>query len=183
MLVLGLNGCLGFPLFLYAKVAATKIGLRHFVQVWLSMLQRVQRSSFFRFSTTSYLIPSCAFFQSVCSSFTTVLFLFLAVLFPGAFYREDPFPVLLSDPFLSYLVLKPLSDSSRFRLGGGACGVVTDLVNFPLSRSSSCAYPLFLKFPSILHRWQMKNGIGNVIFLVGVYFRHGPSTLYLRVLP
>jgi len=45
---------------LYAKVAATKIGLRYFLHVWLSMLQRVQRFSFFRFSTTSFLIPSCA---------------------------------------------------------------------------------------------------------------------------
>jgi len=145
VLVLGLNGCLGFPLFLYAKVAATKIGLRHFLQVWLSMLQRVQRFSFFRFSTTSSLIPSCAFIQSVCSSFATVLFLFLAGLFQGAFHREDPFPALLSDPFLSYLVLQPQSNSSRFRLGGGASRVVRDFVNFPLSRSSSSCLPTFLK--------------------------------------
>jgi len=148
VLVLGLNGCLGFPLFLYAKVAATKIGLRHFFQVWLSMLQRVQRFSFFRFSTTSSLIPSCAFFHSVCSSFVAVLVLFFVRLFLGDFHRDDPFPALLSDPFFSYLVLKPLSDSSRFRLGGGVCGVVRDfhqVVNFPLSRSSSSCRPTFLK--------------------------------------
>jgi len=98
VLVLGLNGCLGFPLFLYAKVAATKISIRHFLPVWLSMLQRMQRFSFFRFSTTYSLIPLCAFFQSVCSSFTTVWFLFFAVLFRGAFHPEDPFLALLSDP-------------------------------------------------------------------------------------
>jgi len=105
VLVLGLNSCLGFPLFLYAKVAATRIGLPHFLQVWLAMLQRVHRFSFFRFSTTSSLIPSCAFFQSVCSSFATVLFLFLAVLFRGAFHWEGPFPALLSYPLFSYFVL------------------------------------------------------------------------------
>jgi len=128
-----------------AKVVATKIGLRHFLQVWLSMLQRVQRFSFFRFSTTLSLIPSCAFFQSVCSSFAAVLYLILLVLFHEAFHLDDPFPALLSDPCLSYLVLKPLSDSSRFRLGEGACGVVRDFVNLPLSRSSSSCLPTFLK--------------------------------------
>jgi len=102
-------------------------------------------SPFFFFSTTSSLIPLCAVFQSLCSSFATVLFLFLAVLFRGAFHREDHFPALLSTPFLSYLVLKPLSESSPFPLGGGACGVVRDLLNFPLSRSSSSCIPTFLK--------------------------------------
>ena len=126
-------------------VAAIKIGLRHFLLVWLSMLQRVQHFSFFRFSTTSSLIPSYAFFQWVCSSFARVLFLFFVVLFRSAFHREGPFPALLSDPLFSYLVLKPLSGSSRFRLGGGACGVVRDFVNFPLSRSSSSCLPTFLK--------------------------------------
>jgi len=116
------------------------------------MLQRVQRFSFFRFSTPSSLIPSCAFSQSVCSSFAIVLFLFLAVLFPGAFHRDDPFLALLSDPFFSYLVLKPLSDSSRFRLEAGACRVVRDLVHFPLSRSSSSCLPTFLKI-SIHSSW------------------------------
>jgi len=105
----------------------------------------VQRFSFFHLSTTSSLILSCAFFQSVCSSFATVLFLFLAVVFCGVFHRDGPFPALLSNPLFSYLVLKPLSGSSRFRLGGGACGVVRDFVNFPLSRSSSYCLPTFLK--------------------------------------
>ena len=114
VLVLGSNGCLGFPLFLYAKVAATKIGLQHFLLIWLSMLQGVQRFSFFRFSTTSSLIPSCAFFQWVCLSFATVLFLFPAVLFRGAFHCDGPFPALLSDALFSYLVLKPLSGSLCF---------------------------------------------------------------------
>jgi len=145
VLVLGLNGCLGFPLCLYEKVTATNIGLRHCLQVWLSILQRVQRFSFFRFSTTSSLVLSWSFFQSVCSSFAVFVFLFFAVLFRGVFHRDDPFLALLSDPFFSYFVLKPLSDSSRFRLGGAACGVVRDLVNFPLSRSSSSYLLTFLK--------------------------------------
>jgi len=145
VLVLGLNGCLGFPQFLYAKVPATKIGLRHFLLVWFFMLQRVPRFSFLPFSTTSSLIPSCAFFQSVCLSFAIVLFLFFAVLFRGAFHQEGPFPALLSDPLFSYLVMKPLADSSRFRLEGGVCGVISDFVNFPLSRSSPSCLPTFLK--------------------------------------
>jgi len=145
VLVLGLNGCLGFPLFLYEKVAATKIGLRHFLQVWLSMLQGVQPFSFFRFSTTSSLIPSCACFQLVCSSCATVLFLFLGVLFLGAFPRDGPFPAVFSDPLFWYLVLNPLSGSSHFRFGGGACRIVRDFFNFPLSRSFSSCLPTFLK--------------------------------------
>jgi len=182
VLVLGLNGALGFPLFLYAKVLATKIGLRHFPQVWLSMLQRVQWFSFFRFSTTSSLIPSCAFFESVCSSCAAVSILFFPVLCRGAFHLDHPFPALLSHHLFSYLLLKPWSGCSRFRLGGGACRVVRDFVTFPLSRSSTSCLPTFLKIPSIPHQWQIKNGIGEVIFLEGVCFRHGPSTLFMRVL-
>jgi len=145
VLVLGLNGCLGFPVFLYGKVTATNIGLQHCLQVWLSILQLVQRFSFFPFSTTLSLILSWAFFQSVCSSFAVFVFLFFPVLFRGVFHRDDPFMALLSDPFLSYFVLKPSSDSSRFRLGGGTSGVVRDFVNFPLSRSSSSYLLTFLK--------------------------------------
>jgi len=183
VVVLGLNGCLGFPLFLYAMVAATKIGLRHFLQVWLSMLQRVQHFSFFGFSTTSSLIPSCAFFQSVCSCIPTVLFLFFALLFRGVFHSEGPFPALLSDPLFSYLVLKPLSGSSRFRLGQGACGVVRDFVNFSLSRGSSSCLPPFLKISIHSSLVAKENRIGDVIFLEGLCFRYGPSPLYLKVLP
>ena len=60
---------LGFPLSFSAKVVATTISLRHFLQVWFPWLQRVHCFSLFCFSTTSSAIPSCAFFQSVCSSF------------------------------------------------------------------------------------------------------------------
>ena len=62
----------------------------------------------------------------------------------------------------------------------GSLGI---LLIFPFPGVPPLAYPLFLKFPSILDRWQMKNGIGDVIFLEGVWFRHGPSALFLRVLP
>jgi len=129
---------------LYAKVAAIKIGLQHFLHLWLSLLQRVQRFSFFRFSTTSSLSPSYAFFQSVCSSFTLLLFLFLTVLFCGASHRHDPFAALLSGRFFIF-GLQPWSDSSGLRLGGGAWGVVSDFDNFPLSRSFSSCLPTFVK--------------------------------------
>jgi len=70
---------------------------------------------------------------------------FFVVLFRGVFHWDDPFLALLSDPFFSYFVLKPLSDSSRFPLGGSACGVLRDLVNFPFSSSSSSCLPTFPK--------------------------------------
>ena len=40
----------------------------------------------------------------------------------------------MSDPFFSYLVLKPLSDSSHFRLGGGAYRVHQQKRILPLIR-------------------------------------------------
>ena len=136
-------GVFVLPLFLYTKVAATKIGLRHFLQVWLSMLQHVQRFSFFCFSTNSSLIPLWAFFQWVCSSFDS--FLFFTGLVQEDFHLDPPFPCLLAFPFLSTLVLNPFSGSSRFRLGRGASGVVRDLVNFSHSVSSSSYLPTLLK--------------------------------------
>jgi len=134
------------------RLLRPRLAYRIFLKVWLSMLQPVQRFSLFRFSTTLSLMPSHAFFQSVFSSFAAVLFLFFAVLFQGAFHRDCSFPPLWSIAFLSCFVLKPSSNSSHFHLGGSACGVVRDLVNFPLSRSSSSCVPTFLKI-SIYSSW------------------------------
>ena len=109
------------------------------------MLQRVQRFSFFRFSTTSSLIPSWAFVQSVCSSFEVVSFFIFAGLVREDFHWDPRLVGLFTVPFLSPLVLNPFSGSSRFRLGGGVCGVVWDFVIFPHSVSSSSCLPTLLK--------------------------------------
>ena len=121
-------------------MVATTIGFRHFLQVWLSRVQRVHCFSLFLYSTTSSAIPSWAFFQSVCSSLELLLFRFAVVV------REDFHQEVLSfrglfSFFFSNFVLNPFSDPSRLRFGAGLCGVDMDFDSFPRSRSSSSCLP------------------------------------------
>jgi len=78
---------------------------------------------------------------------------------------------IVQSPFFIFgMILQRLSGSSRFRLGGGACGVVRDFVNFPLSRSSSSCLPTFLKISiyssSVVNaKWDRQRNISCRSFL------------------
>jgi len=74
----------------------------------------------------------------------SIVFIFGSVFSRSFPSRRSLSSFIVRSPF-SYLVLKPLSGSSRFRLGPGACGFVRDFVNFSLSRGSSSCLPTFLK--------------------------------------
>jgi len=180
VLVLGLNSCLGFPLFLYAKVAATRIGLPHFLQVWLAMLQRVHRFSFFVFQPHHPCFHRVLFSNRYARLSQPYCFYFLRCYFTELSIRKVPFRLYCPIPFFRILYCNLCRVLLIFAEEAVCAGLLGILLIFPFPAVPPLAYPLFLKFPCILYRWQMKNGIGDVIFLKGVCFRHGQSTLFLR---
>jgi len=110
-------------------------------------------------------------------------FYFLSCYFAGLSFWDGPFPALLSDPLCCICYWNFCRLLLVFAYEGVRAGSLGILLIFSFLEVPLLAYPLFLKFLPILHRWRTKSEIREVRFLECVWFWHRPSTLFLRVLP